>query len=140
MACRNLARVLCLSAAVLSAGCKGEAPPPRTDTGAEDAVRRYYEALLLQDWPAAHGCLDPDSRKRCGPERYAQLARRHRHGLGFAPDGVKVRSCEEHGDEALAHVVLTGQVGARQRRFRDATALRRSGSGWGVVLSPTFGG
>jgi hypothetical protein len=35
--------------------------------------------------------------------------------------------------------VFTGSANGRQRYYRDGATLRRSGSGWGVVLSPRFG-
>jgi hypothetical protein len=123
---------------LLVAGCRDEGEP-RGGTGAEVAARSYYEAIIQKDWARAHAALHPDTRKRWGPEQFARLAQAYRKGLGFEPAGVKVRSCEEHGDEAVAHVVLTGRDAHRSRTFKDALALRRAESGWAVVLPPQFG-
>jgi hypothetical protein len=107
-------------------------------TGAREVVQAYYEALLRQEWAAAHGELDEDSRRRVGPEAFAALARTWRTSLGFEPQTVHVRSCEEQADGATAHVVLLGHDEARQR-YKDAVTLRRGPAGWGVVLPPSFG-
>jgi hypothetical protein len=50
-----------------------------------------------------------------------------------------VRSCEEHGDEAVAHVVFAGKTASGTRSFKDGLTLRRGATGWGVVLPPGFG-
>jgi hypothetical protein len=120
------------------AGC-GETATPPTDTGAEAAARDYYEAILRQDWAKAHAALHPDSRARCGPKQFARLAQNYLRNLGFHPREVRVRSCEEHGSEAVAHVVFTGQSSSRRRYYKEAVTLRPSGNGWGVVLPPRFG-
>jgi hypothetical protein len=82
--------------------------------------------------------VHPDSRRRCGPEQFAHLAQTYRRGLGFEPEAVRVRACDEQGDEAIAHVVLTGQVRAGPRHYNDALTLRRDGDQWRVVLPPRF--
>src|SRR5262245_10412180 len=89
-----------------AAGC-GTRPSPVTDTGSGESVRAYFEAVVRRDWPAAHAALHPGTRARLGPERFARLAEEYWKGLGFEPSGVTVRSCEEQGDRAVAHVVLT---------------------------------
>jgi hypothetical protein len=127
-----------LLAAVLAAGC-GRGPAAPADTGSREAVQTYYEALLRQDWAGAHASLHPDSRAQCGAADFVRRARTYRGGLGFEPETVQVRSCEEHGDEAVAHVMLTGRGGDRQRHYQDGVTLRRSAPGWGVVLPPRFG-
>jgi hypothetical protein len=126
-----------LLAASLTAGC-GRAPEP-AGTGAAAAVRGYYEALLRKEWTRAYALLHSESRAPRSAEEFARQAANHRRGLGFEPDAVRVRACEERGDEAVAHVVFTGRAGGRQRSFRDAVTLRKSGATWGVVLSPRFG-
>jgi hypothetical protein len=123
---------------VVLAGCRGSATAP-VGTGAERIARDYIEALARKDWPAAHALLHPDSRARCGVEVFARRAEQHRRGLGFEPKAVRLRSCEERGDQAIARFVFTGSVSGRQRVFREAIALRRGTEGWGVVLSPRFG-
>ena len=120
-------------AAVLAAGCSGASGP--AGTGAANAARAYGEALVRRDWRAAYAALHPDIRARCGPEEFARRADHYRRGLGFEPDEVRVRACEERGAEAVAHVLLVG----KGRTFREALTLRRAGDDWGVVLPPRFG-
>ena len=127
-----------LLVAALAAGC-GRGPEPPADTGAREAAQAFYEALVRQDWDAAHAALHPDSRARCGAADFARRARTYRDRLGFAPEAVQIRSCEEHGDEAIAHVVLTGRTGDRSRRYEDGVILQRAAAGWGVVLPIRFG-
>jgi hypothetical protein len=119
-------------------GCS-PAPTTRTDTGARQTVRAFYEALVRQDWPAAHAALDPGSRRRINPEQFARLAQTYRRHLGFEPEGVQVRACEEHEGEAIAHLVLTGHAASQARSFKEAVTLRRDGDTWGVVLPAQFG-
>src|SRR5262245_7745037 len=123
---------LCL----LAAGC-GPAPPP-SGTGAREAALAFYQAIVRQEWNAAHALLDPPSRARCDASRFAGLAKVYRGGLAFEPTTVQVTACEEQGDRAVAHVVLIGRPSAHQR-FKDTAILRFGPDGWGVQLSPTFG-
>jgi hypothetical protein len=125
-------------AAILLVGC-GRAPETPSGTGAEQVVRDYYEALLRRDWPAAHALLLPESRRKCRPEEFADRCRRFSRKLGFEPKELRVRSCEEHGDEAVAQIVLTGSKGGKRRSARDGVRLRRGEAGWGIVLPPRFG-
>ena len=126
----------CLAAAA-AAGCAGTPTPP--GTGTEQAVRGYFEALLRQDWAEAYAALDPGGRARCTPEQFARLAANYRRDLGLEPEAVAVRSCDERGAEAVAHVTIRGRAGARLRFYKDAITLRRGGAGWGVVLPANFG-
>jgi hypothetical protein len=137
--CRGRAGwLLALGLATLTAGCR-HAPSRRAGTGAEEVARAYYEAVLHRDWVEAYGRLDRGSRARHGREAFAQLAARYVGRLGFAPQKVQVGSCEEHGDEAIAHVVLAGTSGGKRRSFKDAIVLKKEGEGWGVALPPRFG-
>ncbi len=115
------------------AGCRGSPVP--AGTGAEQSVRAYYEALVRRDWNTAHGALHPDSRAKQTAAQFARCAESYRRQLGFEPEQVVVRSCEEHGSEATAHVVLKGGT----RTYRDAIVLRKDDAGWGVILPPRFG-
>ncbi|HZY84976.1 MAG TPA: hypothetical protein VFE78_09105 [Gemmataceae bacterium] len=123
--------------AALVAGCGGKAAPPPCE--AEGAVRQFFAGVVDQDWPAAYGALHADGRKRVTVEQFTRLARQYRRGLGFEPTAAHVRSCEERGDEAVAHVTLTGQAAGHQRFHKDAVTLRRGADGWGVVLPARFG-
>jgi hypothetical protein len=130
---RGWAAVLLLALA----GC-GRAPAP-PGTGAREASLSYCEALVRQDWAGAYRFLHADSRARCSAEQFARLAHSQRRLLGFEPDSVRLRFCNEQGAEAIAHFVFAGQKGGRQRIYKDAVTLRRGGEGWGVVLPPRLG-
>jgi hypothetical protein len=136
-------RRLCLRGAwvllAALAGCGRSDVPPRVKTGAEDAAREYFEALVNRDWPAAYRALDAKSQAGCSREQFARLAENYRRGLGFEPAEVHVQSCDERGDEAVAHVNLKGQAGSSPRVYRDAVGLRRGPAGWAVVLPGRFG-
>ena len=119
--------------ALALAGCRGA--PAAARTGAEQAVREFYEALVRRDWNAAHAVLHADSRAKPSAAQFARRAESYRRQLSFEPEQVVVRSCEEHGSEATAHVVLRGGT----RSYRDAIVLRKDGTIWGIVLPPRFG-
>src|SRR5438477_373071 len=102
---------------VALAGC-GDSRPAPAASGAEAVVRAYYDALLRKEWSGAYARLHPDSQAKWSSTQFARLAERHRGKLGFEPSGVTVRSCEEHGSEALAHIVLKPASGSRS--YRDA--------------------
>jgi hypothetical protein len=128
----------CLLLATIAVGCTSS-PATREGTGAKEAVEGYYQAIVQRDWPRAYAALHADSRARCGPERFALLAENYRHALGFEPQKVHVRSCEEQGAKATAHFALIGRGASGQRRYKDAVVLRQSEGGWGVVLPQDFG-
>ena len=132
-------RLLCvLLAGTLLTGCN-DSPEQAPGTGAKECAQGYYEALIRQDWPKAFACLDPVSKKRSSSSQFSRLAQSYRSGLGFEPDAIHVRACEERGTQATAHVVLTGQAGTKSHRYKDAVTLRRDDSGWRVVLPANFG-
>jgi hypothetical protein len=112
----------------VAAGC-GPSHTGQSGTGAEAVVRDFYDALLRQDWDRAYAALDDDSRASVGPGQFAQLARQYCDGLGFDPEGVRVRSCEEHDEEAVAHVVFTGRAASHERRYDDGATLRKGAGG-----------
>src|SRR5204863_9263450 len=62
----------------------------------------------------------------------------YRRDLSFEPEALHVCSCEEHGDEAIAHIGLPGRAGSQARSFKEATRLgrdRRAGeSCWHLIL------
>ena len=120
------------------AGC-GRAPEGPTGTGAEQVVRDYWEALLRRDWRGAYATLLPASRRKCRIEEFTRRGELYLRRLGFDPKEVRLRSCEEHGDEAIARVVLLGQAGAGQRLLQGRCHARRGEAGWGIVLPQRFG-
>jgi hypothetical protein len=123
--------------AVLS-GC-GRTPPPPLDTGARQAVWDFYTGVAQQDWQQAYLALHPESKKRLTLEEFTRLAQDYRRNLGFNAEELHVRSCDEKGTEAIAHVVLTGRDASRQRHYRDAVVVRQSVEGWRVILPAAFG-
>ena len=135
-ASRNLAPVLLLFAAV--AGCN-QAPLPPEGTGAAEAAQEFYLAMLSGDWAKAYAALDPASRQHMPEQEFSRKARSQRLAIGFEPKEIHVRSCEEHGREAIAHVVLIGETASGRRLYKDDVVLHRGMSGWGVVLSAHFG-
>jgi hypothetical protein len=108
-------------------------------TGAKQCVLEFYQALIQQDWPSAYATLDPRNQKAHTPEQFSRLAQSFRGTLGFEPESIHIQACQEHGPEAMAHVVLTGRNADQERRFKDAVALRRGDEGWRITLPATFG-
>jgi hypothetical protein len=120
------------------AGCNRSSDTTQ-GTGAKERAQAYFEALIYRDWPQAYSVLDATSQKRCSVESFCRLAESYCIGLGFEPEMVQIRACEERGQDATAHVVLTGRNATKDYRYKDAVALRRGDDGWRVVLSSTFG-
>jgi hypothetical protein len=129
-------RYLSLLLCVALTGC-GEKPNPDSGTGAKETVQSYFEAIIQQDWERAYSFLDPECRARWHQARFAQLTQNYRN-IASNPAAVKVRSCEEHGNDGVAHVYLVGEAGTNHR-YRDAVALRRTEEGWKIILPPDFG-
>ena len=119
-------------------GCS-RSPAPLVGTGAREAVQGYYEGLVSRDWQQAYASLHPDSQKRTTPEQFARLGQVFRRDLGFDSAEVKVLSCDEKGEEAIARVVLIGRKTSHQRRYKDGVVLRKSGGSWRVVMPVNFG-
>jgi hypothetical protein len=131
---------LVLVALAGAAGCdKPAEEAPRARTGAEEAAKTYFEALARKDWPAAYKVLDPDSAAKVSAASFAERAQTYYQGIGFDPTEVHVQSCDERGDQAVAHVSLKGLSGSSAKFYKDAVGLHRSGAQWGVVLLDTFG-
>ncbi len=132
-----MSRVL-LIAALVAAGCGGPAADPRVDTGARDAARGFFEAVVKQDWATGFAALHPDGRKGVSEADFARRGASYRRKLGFEPAMVRVPVCEERGDAATARVELSGPGGAKHS-YKDAVMLKRDGAGWRVVLPTKFG-
>jgi hypothetical protein len=130
---------LCALSLLLLAGGCGSTPPATTGTGARKTVEAFYEALIRDDWDGAYAVLHPSSRAQWRKDVFVHAAQNYSHALGFVAKAVLIRSCEEHGTEALAHVFLIGQAEGKEKRFRDGVTLEQTGDGWGVVLPSGFG-
>jgi len=98
-----------------------------------------FEALVHNDWPTAYQALDSESRPGSSAEGFADLAQGWRRRLGFELNSVRVTTCSERGDEAVAHVVIQGSLGGSPRFARDGVGLRRRERAWYVVLPEHFG-
>lgn len=136
----QLSRAAWLGGVLALAGC-GPASPP-VGTGARAAVVAYYEALMERDWSRAYAALHPDVRNQWSESEFAVRARHYYERLGFVPEKLQVRSCEEQGGRGVAHVVLVGHTAARpqrSRQARDAVILQTADDEWGIVLPRDFG-
>ena len=111
--------------------------PEPEGTGAAQAAQEYCDAVVRGDWTRAYAGLDASSRQHLSEQQLTRLIRKHWQAIGFEPQDAHVRSCEEHGAEAIAHVAFTGHAASRLRFYKDAILLRRSATGWGVALSQT---
>jgi hypothetical protein len=118
-------------------GCSRTQPDP--GTGAKECVQKFFQAIIEEDWQKAYGNTAPENQKANTLEQFARLARNYRAGLGFEPEEIHVHACQEHDQEAIAHVVLTGRTADQERRYKDAATLRRCDNGWRVVLPKNFG-
>ena len=127
----------CAVLVLLLAGCGRPADGRPPDTGSRDAARGFFEAVGRGD-RSAYDLLHPDSQAKCSADEFARRAEAYRRKLGFEPTAVRVPACEERGDEATAHVVLTGR-GHGRHEYKDAVVLRRRDGRWLVVLPAEFG-
>ncbi len=120
-------------------GC-GKTPDTQAsaDTGAKDAARAFYAAIIGKDWAGAYAAVHPEGCRGWSLKQFASRAEAYRRHLGFEPKAVRVPVIEERGSEATAHVELTGQGSARHG-FRDAIMLRSTDGRWFVVLPANFG-
>jgi hypothetical protein len=135
----KLCRLWCLWILAFVAGGCGASDPPPVDTGARDATRTYCGAIVNKNWSNAYALLHHDIQARQSKDEFTLLAQAYRQGVGFDPTEFRIRSCEEHGNEATAQIMLVGRTGSKQRYFKDAVVLRNSGTGWKVILPPQFG-
>jgi hypothetical protein len=137
----GLGRICTFAALALSLlGC-GKAPPEPVvaDTGAKQAVQDFTEAIIRRDWPAAYALLLPETAQRMTPNQFAAAAESYRRNLGFDPQKIHLRSCEEHDAEAIAHVVFMPGTSHNRQTYRDGFTLRRVEDTWRIVLPSNFG-
>ena len=123
----------------LIAGCGRSTEEYPTDTGARAATREFFEAIGRRDWSAAHAALDADGRRTCSRDEFARRGAAYLKRIGFDSFTVRAPVCEERGDEANAHIVLSGR-GHNRREYKEAVIVRRRDGKWSVVLPARFGG
>lgn len=128
-------RILLAVLLLAVAGCSSDSKSAAPDTGAKAAAKSFFEALGHNDLAAAFGMIEPNG---WNAAEFARRVEGYRKNLGFEPSTVFVRACEEHGENATAHVLLRGK-GHDRREFKDAIPLRRRDGVWRVVLPNTFG-
>ncbi|MBM4067846.1 MAG: hypothetical protein FJ271_02710 [Planctomycetes bacterium] len=125
---------LCAFLLLVMSGC-GREVPERADTGSREVARKFFEAIINKDWRRAHAeVLQGQDAKE-----FAALAEAYHGKLGFEPAQVHIRACEEQGDDAIAHVTVSGRHEKQIQRYRDGIVLRRVSGHWRVVLPATFG-
>jgi hypothetical protein len=125
-----------LGGLLLPVGCGQPAEESAADTGSRTAARAFFDALGRRDWSAAHDALDPESRRACPRAELARRGEVYLKRVGFDPFTARVSACEERGDEATAHLVLTGHG---RGEYKQAVIVKRRGERWGVVLPQKFG-
>jgi hypothetical protein len=123
--------------ALAAGGCGGEAAP--TVSEARATARTFYTAIVREDWPTAYALLAPEVQARLDADAFAALGKQYRTGFGFEPANVEVRSCDEQGDQATAHVVVTGNSASKKNHYRETATLRKGPTGWKVVPPEAFG-
>jgi hypothetical protein len=121
------------------AGCGQKPAPSLPDTGSRQAAEEFFGSLITSQPARAYELLDPDSKRRVSADRFNALGQAYAKNLGFPAEKVHIQACEEQGDSATAHVVLTGSDGTHARRYSDGITLRRTAGRWGVILPANFG-
>ncbi len=116
--------------------CSCSEPKATTaDTGAKEAASQFFGAACGPNPRGAYEMLDAVSQKKVTAERFVQLAKRYVKNLGFDVEKVHIHAFDEHGDEATAHLTLSG----RGKRFNDGLTLQRKDGKWQVLLPGNFG-
>jgi hypothetical protein len=126
-------------ALLFAVGCGGKPEPTVPSTGGRETVEEFYGALIANEPPRAYAVLDAESQRRVSANQFVTLVNAYRQNVGFTAERCNIRSCEEQGDSAIAHVTLSGHSSGHSRRYNDGITLRRGEGRWGVVLPANFG-
>ena len=126
--------------ATVLVGCGSPASPypPRTETGAEQVAKTFFEAIMNEEWATAYATLDAESQSWCSRDRFATLGKEYRGLIGFVPTDVSI-SVTESGDNASAVALYRESSGPERRSYKDGTSLKHTPSGWTVILRKNFG-
>jgi hypothetical protein len=130
---RLLAAVIILSLG----GCGGKSTPASATSVAGEVALAFFESVISDHPEVGYELLDAESRHRISLERFGELARVYSRNIGFHAEKVHVRSCDEQGETAIAHVALNGRGG--HARYNDAVVLRCLDGRWFIVLAANFG-
>ena len=122
---------------VLVGGCAKRSAAGKS--GADDALRNFGRALIGKDWPSAYQALHPETRSTITEKQFAPLGANYLSSIGFKADEFLIRSCEEHGADAIAQVRIRGHAANKLRTYKDTFTLKKDATGWGVVLPSYFG-
>jgi hypothetical protein len=98
----------------------------------------FFQAIANQEWDKAYEMLHADDRGQMTRAQFAERGKRYRHNLGFEPVGVRIQAFDEQGEHATVHLTLSGR-GESHHVYKDAITLRKTPSGWAVVLPARFG-
>src|SRR5262245_45425937 len=104
------------------AGCS-HTPAPTADTGAKNAVQDYCDSLVRRDWKQAYAALHSDSRKQWTAEQFSRAAEAYRRKFSLDSAKVHIRSCEENGTQAVAHVVFASNAASKPQRYKEGLVL-----------------
>jgi len=122
-----------------AAGCGSTRPTDPGDTGSKAAVLAYFQGILRKDWQSVYAMLTPETQKKFSPQRFESQAKVTRLRIGFEPEDVHIRSCEENGNDATAHVILLTKNPTHKRRFVDGITAKRIEGQWRIVLPDNYG-
>lgn len=120
-------------------GCGSREEPSPLGTGARAAATDYFDALAQRNWAAAYAKLDAESKRQVAAAAFARRAEAYVKRLGFDFRKAHLRSCDEQGEKATAHLTLSDRQGTRKHSYRESIMLRRDVQGWGVTLPANFG-
>ncbi|MCZ2341232.1 MAG: hypothetical protein LC104_05470 [Bacteroidales bacterium] len=101
-------------------------------------MRAFYEAVIQKNPTAVYALLHPDVSQKLPRAEFGRRLEAYRRKLGFDPEKVAVRTCDEHGTEATVRVFLSGH-GQHRHGYEDNLFLRRQEQQWRVILPPRFG-
>ena len=121
-----------------NSACRQKTPTP-TGTGTHAVVASYFDALVKQDWDGAYAQLHADTRKQMDRSEFERRARGYCQQLGFPLGAFFVRSCDEQGTKAIAHVTLSDANNSAKHRYREGVVLQSTANGWAIVLPANFG-
>lgn len=139
---RNSGRVY-LAGVLLGAACVtgcASAPEMPAGTGAAETAASFFAGLQTSDWNLAYSLVSPGKQKPVSLEQFTRQARAYRSHIGFDIEEVRMRSCEEHAEEALAHILLVGHAHGNRKQYREGLILRRVDGKWAVMLPSHFAG
>jgi phage FluMu protein Com len=106
--------------------------------GAAKTAQDFFEGLMHEEqFSSAYETLDPESRAWCSEEEFIKRAKSYSKMIGFAPSDVRI-TANENGDDASAVAEYRGAPGTSGKHFKDSASMRRTSTGWKVILRKNF--